>query len=348
MEFDGDFNDELPNLDALPGAEEGLPGDDGGQLADIAGGRKKKGKGKGKGKAKAQAKGKAQANGKRGGKTNDDKSPDAQGTGADADKAIEEPAKLPKTKCQCMGCGKVLLSSQMANNRYCWDDKRVTDRLYYAAAVQGKEKTKWLSDQLGSLTSSIAICKAYKLRFPEWQQKKTKGPNFLTQYREMVQAESGIVFEDDDIMMTEDRYIIEMAKPENGGLTATAARARWTSLWEDPNKIDDIKNCEKRLRVSLSDHVKFINKFSRLKQILQTEKAKTAIKPEEMDRLMNRIMCGHEKVGGDNCDLQGMAKQMVANVGKAANAFEADLSRLGKLDDLLGQQTQPSGEEHCA
>ena len=103
-------------------------------------------------------------------------------------KAKPEAKGAAKAKAQCMGCGKIFARSEMANLRYCIDDKKVTDRLYHAAKAQ--EQTEWLSDQLSTLEGSIKICNCFKTRFPDWKTKKTSVNRFVTQYREMIQAES--------------------------------------------------------------------------------------------------------------------------------------------------------------
>ena len=46
----------------------------------------------------------------------------------------------------------------------------------------------------------------------------------LPQYREMVQAESGVEWESDGIIMTEDRYCQEMLKPERGGISIATSK----------------------------------------------------------------------------------------------------------------------------
>ena len=39
----------------------------------------------------------------------------------------------------------------------------------------------------------------------------------------MIQAESAVIYEGDGVMLTEDRFVVEMAKSQNGGLSRTQA-----------------------------------------------------------------------------------------------------------------------------
>ena len=73
---------------------------------------------------------------------------------------------VPKSKVQCMCCGKVFERGAMANNRYCSDGKKITDRLYHAAKAQ--DQVEWLADQLSTLERSMRIVSAFKARFPQW------------------------------------------------------------------------------------------------------------------------------------------------------------------------------------
>ncbi|CAE7233182.1 unnamed protein product, partial [Symbiodinium sp. KB8] len=193
-------------------------------------------------------------------------------------KAKPEAKGAAKAKAQCMGCGKIFARSEMANLRYCIDDKKVTDRLYHAAKAQ--EQTEWLSDQLSTLEGSIKICNCFKTRFPDWKTKKTSVNRFVTQYREMIQVD---------------------------------------------------------------DHVHFQNKYSRLKQLVSAEKARSKVSDAEKDAMLNRVMSEHNNFAADDMDLLAMAQSMATGAGKSATAFDNNLMRMG--DFLEAMQKEPSEPE---
>ena len=87
----------------------------------------------------------------------------------------------------------------------------------------------------------MRIVEAYKTRFPNWRHEKIANARFLTQYVEMIVAESSVLHESDGVMMSEDRYVLEMAKPEHGGVSAAAARARFLELLGDKTSVTDRK-----------------------------------------------------------------------------------------------------------
>ncbi|CAE7346147.1 unnamed protein product, partial [Symbiodinium microadriaticum] len=232
------------------------------------------------------------------------------------------------------GCGKLIDRKLMANLRYCHDDKLITDRLYKAAKAQ--DRTTWLSEQLSSIESTQRLIAAYKLRFPQWKTERADNKRFLTQYVEMVQAETAILYEGDGVMLTEDKFVMHMAKAENGGFSGQKARVEFARLLQDPTTVKDKKHGLDRVRVDLEDHVRFQNKFSKLKQLIQSEAAKKNISEDELQGLNNRVLSGHDRGStGDDVDMVSMAQRMAANAGKGSSAFEGQLMQMGDLQELV-------------
>ena len=248
-----------------------------------------------------------------------------------------------KAKSQCMGCGKVFPKSAMANLRYCFDDKKVTDRIYHAASAQGQ--TEWVSDQLSTLEGSVRLCSTYKSRFPEWKQSKTPTKGFVTQYREMIRAETSVVHSGDGIMVDENRYCLEMAKPERGGMSAKSAAAEFQRLLADPSIIRDKHQGRDRIRLQLDDHVAFENKYSRLKEILTTSTAKKDISDQERETLLGKVMSEHNTFAGSNVDMHAIAQSMALGAGKAASAFDANMMKIGDVAQSLKEDVQHTPEK---
>ena len=84
--------------------------------------------------------------------------PDSKQGSAKAKAKSGPAAGVPKSKSQCMCCGRVFDRSAMSNGRYCPDGKKITDRLYHAARSQGPVQTQWLADQLSTLASWLFLC----------------------------------------------------------------------------------------------------------------------------------------------------------------------------------------------
>ena len=235
-------------------------------------------------------------------------------------------------KGQCVGCGKIFLRSSMANLKYCVEDKRVTDRIYHAAKSQ--ECTQWVSDQLSTLEGGIRLCSTYKERFPDWRDGKVKTGTFITQYKEMITAESSVIHDSDGIMLDEDRFITEMAKPQHGGLNPKAAAARFQALLKDEATVKDKRDGRDRVRV---------DKYSRLKQILDSEKARK-VSQDEREALLARVMSGHNTFASSDVDLHAVAQQMALGAGKSASAFDASMMRVGDVLSAL-QAEAPAPDE---
>ena len=264
----------------------------------------------------------------------------SSGSGAGSGTGGTGAGALAKSKVQCMCCGKVFDRSAMANSRYCVDGKKITDRLYHAAKAQ--DQVEWLADQLSTLEGSMRIVGSFKARFPQWKTQRSDTKRFVTQYIEMVVAESAVVWDGDGIMMTEARYVLEMAKPEHGGYSGKAARDKCAILLNDPTSITDKKNGVDRVRVDLDDHVRFQNKFSRLKQVIQSQQAKKNMGEEEVQALQARVFSGHDQgFANQDVDMVSMGRRMAVGAGRGATAFDAEMMQMGNLQDLVSKETTP-------
>ena len=188
----------------------------------------------------------------------------------------------------------------------------------------------------------MRIVGSFKARFPQWKTQRSDTKRFVTQYIEMVVAESAVVWDGDGIMMTEARYVLEMAKPEHGGYSGKAARDKCAILLNDPTSIKDKKNGVDRVRVDLDDHVRFQNKFSRLKQVIQSQQAKKNMGEEEVQALQSRVFSGHDQgFANQDVDMVSMGRRMAVGAGRGATAFDAEMMQMGNLQDLVSKETTP-------
>lgn len=159
---------------------------------------------------------------------------------------------------------------------------------------------------------------------------------FLVDWWEGFHVTAKVLHESDGIMVNEDRFVQEMSKPQHGGLTSSAAKIKFAEMLSDPTIIKDKKNGENRVRLDLEDHVRLQNKFSKLKQLLFSE-AQKKMTDENKQLLMNRVLSDHNKsFAGQDVDTLAMAQQMALGAGRSASAFDADMMRLGNLQDLAG------------
>ena len=189
----------------------------------------------------------------------------------------------------------------------------------------------------------MKIVSAFELRFPNWETQKTEVKRFLVQYVEMLTTESAVVYEGDGVMMSEDRYLLELAKPAHGGYSASAAKLKFAELLKDPTAIRDKQGGVDRVRVSLDDHVKFINKFSRLKQLIQSEQARKNLSDSDVQNLENRVLSGHDRgFANQDIDMLSMAQRMAKGAGKGATAFDAEHLQMGDLQGLLPEPGSPA------
>ena len=183
---------------------------------------------------------------------------------------------------------------------------------------------------------TMRIVKAYKARFPSWSTERTDTKRFVTQYIELIQAETAVLHDNDGIMVDEERYILEMQKPERGGLSSKQAAIKFAAALEDPTTVQDTKNGQRRIRLDLDDHVRFQNKFSRLKQLIDAEAAKKGVSSEDKAAMASKIMADHDRaVAGQDIDLVSMAQRMTKGAGRGASAFDANMLQIGELTDLL-------------
>ena len=187
----------------------------------------------------------------------------------------------------------------------------------------------------------MRIVKAFKDRFPAWKTEKSDTKRFLTQYVELIQAETAVLHDGDGIMVDEERFILEMSRPERGGLSSKQARIKFAAAIEDPMTVQDKKHGQPRIRLELDDHVRFQNKFSRLKQLIEAESSRKGVTEEEKASLASKILADHDRgIAGQDIDLVSMAQRMAKGAGRGANAFDANMLQIGELTDLLANQSQ--------
>ena len=82
--------------------------------------------------------------------------------------------------------------------------------------------------------------------------------------------------------------------------------------------------------------MKFTNKFSRLKQLIQSEQARKNLSDSDVQNLENRVLSGHDRgFANQDIDMLSMAQRMAKGTGKGATAFDAEHLQMGDLQGLL-------------
>ena len=191
----------------------------------------------------------------------------------------------------------------------------------------------------------MRVVKAFVERFPNWKSERTDNKRFLVQYQELVVAETAVLYDATGVMMHEDRYVLEMAKAERGGLTSKQARTKFAQMLEDPTAVTDVKDGLQRVRVSLDDVVTFRNKFSRLKQLIESEQSRKNVSEDERSLLASRVLSNHDKgFSNSNVDMMSMAQRMAKGAGRSASAFDANLLQMGELTELVAEEGKKKGE----
>eukprot|EP00959_Pyramimonas_sp_CCMP1952_P047328 987797-Pyramimonas_sp.AAC.1 len=204
-------------------------------------------------------------------------------------------AKASGTLWQCMGCAKKFSPDQMANKRYCPKDKKITDKLYAAAKIQGK--SPWLSDQLSCMSSSVKLCSAYKEKYgsgDDATQLKAPTGKFINNYYETLKASTGVRMEGFGIMMTQARYVLEMQDPKKGPVPEERAKRLWDDMYHAPGAIKDIKDGEKRVRVNVDDYVVFENKVTQEKGVTRSASGNKKGSLEDLKKMASTITSNHE------------------------------------------------------
>ena len=105
---------------------------------------------------------------------------------------------------------------------------------------------------------------------------------------------------------------------------------------KDPTAIKDRKDGLDRVRLATEDHVKFANKYSKLKSIIQSEAAKKKVTAEELTALQTTVTSSHDKgFTGEDVDMVSIGQRMASGAGKGASAFHAQMLQMGPMKDVM-------------
>ena len=277
---------------------------------------------KSKAKSKAKAKGKAKAG--------------AVGRPSGTGKAAKG---VPKNKRQCQGCMKLFdISAFPPSGAYCWKDKRALDNLARAAKAQGCKE--WY-DQLKKDPKQFAVLlKSYHLKCPDAAAGKRRKPPAMLELQEIVRTITSVIRDDVGEMMHEAAFVHWATKPKNLGLSFKEAEARFKELLEEGDAITDDEGPPKsmrRVRVKVKSLVTYRDAFEKSKQQTVSEKVKKSASEEDIQKSLQKVMTGHEDIGGCHSaasSLSEIAKGMVATKGDD-NAFSGKNMVMGNIKGLL-------------
>eukprot|EP00972_Heterocapsa_arctica_P009601 1415658-Heterocapsa_arctica.AAC.1 len=156
------------------------------------------------------------------------------------------------------------------NSKYCPADNRIKNVLSGAARRSGDQK--WLSEQMATDAGTKKLFGTYKKQFGT--EGKVKIGTFLAKYIEEVSASTKVIYEEDGILMTEDKFIDYAATPDGGRLAPKAAAAKWHTLCDAPDSFINMKGkdkdgnkCLKQVWVEMDTHVKFTSEYERKKTV---------------------------------------------------------------------------------
>ena len=86
--------------------------------------------------------------------------------------------------------------------------------------------------------------------------------------------------------------------------------------------------------------MRFQNKFSRLKQLIDAEAAKKGVSSDDKAAMASKIMADHDRaVAGQDIDLVSVAQRVTKGAGRGASAFNANMLQIGELTDLLANES---------
>ncbi|CAE7040338.1 unnamed protein product [Symbiodinium sp. CCMP2592] len=247
----------------------------------------------------------------------------------------------------CAACGQKKPESEFAlNQRVDMSCKRFLDNIYKQAKAQGPQALEWFAETKADPAKCKKMIESYGAAYKTWcstgKQGKVKWS--LVQYKETLEAETGVQLSENQQLMWERQAVLFSQSIAGGAYTEEEAQAKWDSLSakvKEGTVISDLKGpAKKPLRIAITreDMVYNFNKIAKKRSLEFQDKAQKKMDEAGIQKQLKRVMSNHDSVGGSALpqSSEEMAQLMVS--GGAGAAFDAANIQVGDVRNLLPEE----------
>ncbi|OLQ13846.1 hypothetical protein AK812_SmicGene2046 [Symbiodinium microadriaticum] len=235
----------------------------------------------------------------------------------------------------CAACGQKTPESEFAlNQKVDMTCKRFLDNIYKQAKAQGPAALEWFAETKADPAKCRKMVESYSTAYKAWcsSGKAGKVKWSFVQYKETVEAESGVRLSENQQLMWERQAVLFFQSIDGGAFTEEEAQAKWDALSaqvKEGTVISDLKGpAKKPLRIAITKEDMIYN-YNNLSKKRSIQKA------------VKRVMSNHDSVGGSAAlpqSIDEMAKLMVS--GGAGAAFDAANIQVGDVRNLMPVQME--------
>ena len=245
--------------------------------------------------------------------------------------------------CQC----KKPESEFALNQAVDMECKRFLDNIGKQARAQGPDAIRFFQESKADPAKCKKMLESYKAAYKAWvtNSKQGKVKWCMIQYKESVEAQTGVRLSENQQMMWERQAVLFWQSVDGGCLTEEEAQARWSKLAArvgEEGCIFDYKGPERkplRLAITREDMVYNYNEVSKKRSVDFLEKAQKKVDDAGLQKTLKRVMTSHDQIGGSSAvstiipDSEGLAQMMVQ--GGAGSAFDAANMKVGDVKNLM-------------
>ncbi|CAE7445809.1 CCB1, partial [Symbiodinium necroappetens] len=235
----------------------------------------------------------------------------------------------------CAACGQKKPESEFAlNQKVDMTCKRFLDNIYKQAKAQGPAALEWFAETKADPAKCRKMVESYSTAYKAWcsSGKAGKVKWSFVQYKETVEAESGVRLSENQQLMWERQAVLFFQSIDGGAFTEEEAQAKWDALSaqvKEGTVISDLKGPAKKplqIAITKEDMIYNYNNLSKKRSI---------------QKAVKRVMSNHDSVGGSAAlpqSIDEMAELMVS--GGAGAAFDAANIQVGDVRNLMPVQME--------
>ena len=257
----------------------------------------------------------------------------------------------------CRACGGKKPEADFAvNQNIDFDCKRGLDNIYRQAKAQGPEALKWFAETRADPVRCKKMLESYKVACKQWcaGNKVGKVKWSFTQYKESIEASSGVRLSENQQMMWERQAVLFWQSVDGGASTEEEAQDKWNRMAArvgDPDVIYDEKGPKRkplRIAVTREDMVYNYNDVSKKRQLEFQDKANKKSDDASISKAVKRVLSNHDNIGssagGPFLPGADELSQMMVK-GGAGSAFDAANIAVGNVKNLLPDDVDMSDNE---
>ena len=262
----------------------------------------------------------------------------------------------------CKACGVKKPESEFSLNQAVdMSCKCALDNIFKQAKAQGPQAVQFVQETKADPVKCKKMLDSYNAAYKAWcnGQKAGKIKWSMMEYKESVEAESGVRLSENQQMMWERQALVFWQSVDGGAHTEEEAQSKWDKLAArvgDADVISDHKGPSKkplRLAIIREDMVYNYSQLAKKRKVEFSDKAQKKVDDAGIQKTVKRVMSNHDSVaagaGGLGSIPSGAELGSLMVQGGAGSAFDGVNMQVGDVRNLVpAADADPNTDEHDA